>query len=716
MVMASRYILSELRDFNPRVVVVTDRIDLDRQIHETFIHTKMKASRASTGKHLVELINDDKADVITTLVHKFDTAVNNQKPLLSPNIFVLVDESHRTQYGELHIKMKRLFPNACYIGFTGTPLMKSEKRSTIKQFGGYLHVYTIADGVRDKVIVPLLYEGKMVDQTINRKAIDHRLEVITRNLTEKQKEVVMQKWSRFEKVASSDQRIKMIAFDINNHFLMMNKASGTFKGMLATNSKKEAIRYYNEFEALGDLKTKVIISPPNVKEGHDEVDQESDDIVLKFWNNMLKEYGSAEEYEERIIYEFVNGGDVDLLIVVDKLLTGFDAPRANVLYIDKELKEHTLLQAIARVNRLYEGKDFGFIIDYRGLLSNLNEAMGMYSGAGLENYDPDDLKGALYDVIGIIGSLRQSYTDLNQIFAKINNKNDIEEYHVLLGDEKLRETFYDLLSKFGRYLSVTLESEKIYLSLDEEEIKKYKDAFKFYQQLRKNVKYIYSETVDHKEYEEKMQNLIDNYIAAEEIIRVTNPVDIMDEQGFEEELKRLGSPRSKADAIRTRIGVSISKHWEENPAYYKKFSERIEETLRTYKEKRINEIEYFNKMVEIMDEYKKGESGIEYPDLIKYNNNAQAFYGIAMDTIKERNEIYINEKSVAELSLEIEKIIEGTIKVDWHNNTEINRLISLKLDELLYDFFEKNNLEWNYPDDADRMIDNIKMVAMRRYK
>ncbi|HHX68562.1 MAG TPA: type I restriction endonuclease subunit R, partial [Gallicola sp.] len=689
----------------------------DKQIHKTFVHTKMKTSRANTGKHLVDLISNDNADIITTLVHKFDTAVNNQKPVLSNNIFVLVDESHRTHYGELHIKMKRVFPNGCYIGFTGTPLMKKEKRSTVSQFGGFFHVYNIADGVRDKIIVPLLYEGKMVDQTINRKAIDNRLEIITRNLNEKQKEAVMRKWSHFEKIASSDQRIKMIAFDINNHFIKMNKTSGIkFKGMLATNSKKEAIRYFNEFEALGDLKTKVIISPPNQKEGNDEVNQETEDIVKKFWNKIIENYSSDEEYEEYVKEEFVNGDEVDLLIVVDKLLTGFDVPRANVIYIDKELKEHTLLQAIARVNRLYDGKDFGFIIDYRGLLSNLNVAMGMYSGAGLEHYDPNDLKGSLYDVIEIIGSIRQSYTNLNNVFSKVKNKDDSEEYQVLLSDDELREKFYELLSKFGRYFGIALEIERIYTSLSEEEIDKYKKAFKFYQELRKNVKFRYSDTIDHKEYEGKMQNLIDNYIAAEEILRITNPVDIMDEKGFEAELERLGSPSSKADAIRTRIAVSISEKWNDNPAYYKKFSERIEETLKAYKEMRINEIDYFNKMLEIMDDYKKGDSSIEYPEVIKYNNNAKAFYGVAVDVVKEKNEIYGKEKSFGELSLEIEKIIEESIKVDWHNNVGINNLISQKLDDLLYNFYEENNLQYDYPMDIDRIIDTVKTVAIRRYK
>ena len=214
-----------------------------------------------------------------------------------------------------------------------------------------------------------------------------------------------------------------------------------FKAMLATNSKIEAIRYLEAFEELGDLNCAVVISPPDMREGHDVVDEESKNKVHRFWKRMMDRYGTEENYEDTIKNEFVNGDELDLLIVVDKLLTGFDAPRATVLYIDKPLKEHNLLQAIARVNRLYEGKDYGLIIDYRGLLEKLDEAMQIYSGAGLENFDPEDLQGAVYDVISIVGSLRQAHADLWQMFAPIKNKKDQEEYQVFLADESGAKNF-----------------------------------------------------------------------------------------------------------------------------------------------------------------------------------------------------------------------------------------------------------------------------------
>lgn len=716
MVMLAKYILSELRGFNPKVIVVTDRVELDKQIHKTFSHTRLKASRATSGSHLVDLINDNHSDIVTTLVHKFDTASSKQKPIESRDIFVLVDESHRTQYGELHLKMKKVFPNACYLGFTGTPLMKKEKNTLIK-FGKLIHKYTIADGVRDKAIVPLLYEGKMVEQSVNQKAIDHRLEMITRNLNDKQKEEVKQRWSKYEKLASSEQRIYLIAEDINKHFVENYKTQGSqFKAMLATNSKIEAIRYLEAFEELGDLNCAVVISPPDQREGHEVVDQESKDKVQQFWKRMMDRYGTPEKYEDAIKDEFVNGDELDLLIVVDKLLTGFDAPRATVLYVDKPMKEHTLLQAIARVNRLYEGKDYGLIIDYRGLLDKLDEAMQMYSGAGLENFDPEDLKGAIYDVIIIIGSLRQYYSDLWQIFAPIKNKNDREEYEVCLEDEERREEFYGVLSNFGRNLGIALESEKIYNTLPPEELQKYKKDFKFFQDLRKSVKLRYSDTIDHKEYEAKMQKLMDNYISAEEVIRITNPVDILNTKAFEEEIERLGSKRAKADAIRTRLTKSVHAKWDENPSYYKKFSERIQEAIQEYRDKRISEAEYFNRMKDIMKDYQSGQSTEEYPSVIKENRNAQAFYGVTKDILSETRETAASydTNTLGNLASRMDEIIKEHQKVDWHDNVEIHNRIAQELDDLLFDFKEKYNLDIDF-DTIDKIIEQIKTVALRRY-
>jgi type I restriction enzyme R subunit len=727
MVMLSRYILSQFADIHPQVLVITDRIELDSQIHQTFNHSRLRAERAISGRHLVELINNNGADIITSLVHKFDTASKHQKPVKSKNIFVLIDESHRTQYGELNIKMKKVFPNACYLGFTGTPLMKKDK-STMKKFGGrMIHKYTIKDGVEDGAIVPLLYEGRLVEQTVNRNAIDKRIEMITRNLAEKQAEELKKKWSKFEAIASSEQRIRLIADDIYVHYTKFYK--DTFaKAMLATASKFDAIRYKESFDEYGDLKTAIVISPPDQREGYDEVDAEPKDRVLKFWNKMMEAYSDPQKYEDHIKSEFIDGDELEILIVVDKLLTGFDAPRASVLYVDKPMKEHTLLQAIARVNRLYEGKDFGLIVDYRGLIQELDSAMRTYSGAGLENFDGKDLEGALVDVISIVGKLRESYSNVVAIFKGIKNKQDKEEYELLLGDEALRNDFYNQLSNFGKYLGIALESEHVYNAIGEDDIKLYKREFKFYQELRASVKLRYSDTIDHKEYEAKMRNLMDTYIAAEDIIQITAPVDILNEKEFEDELMRLGSPRAKADAIRTRMTKRISEKWDENPAYYKKFSERIEEIIEQYKEKRISELEYLEKMRNVMNDFRKGYSGTTYPEKIKHNIHAQAFYGVVKEVLEderyyeagdtelvaEDGPIYNYEGILADIAMEVDVIIERHCKVDWHDNPDVHKKISQEIDELLYLVKKKHFPKMTF-DQIDTMIENIKTVALRRY-
>ena len=735
MVMFARYMLYNLQSSDPKVVVVTDRIDLDKQIRNTFVHSRIKTDRADSGEHLAKLIADNNSQVITTLVHKFKTVAKGSKPNLSKDIFILVDESHRSEYGEMYLQMKKIFPNACYLGFTGTPLMKKDKNTMIK-FGRLIHKYTIVDGVRDKSIVPILYDGRMIDQTVNRQAIDTQLDIITRHLTEKEKEEVRKKWANFEKIASSEQRLKLVAFDINQHFLKEYKTAGAqFKGMVAVERKKDAIKYLEAFEELADLNVAVVISSPDMREGSEEIDDDPKEPVRRFWDKMMKKYGDGQNYEEAIKNEFINGDDIDLLIVVDKLLTGFDAPRATVLYIDKSMKEHTLLQAIARVNRLYEGKDFGLVVDYRGLFDKLDEALGIYTGeGGLDSFDADDLKGAVYDVISIIGSLRQNFSDLSDMFASIANKKDMESYEIMLADEDERNKFYEILSSLGRYLKVALSSENIYKALSEPEIEKYKNAFKFYTEVRRSVMSRYSDNIDHKEYEQKMQKLIDNYIAAQGVINIIAPVNILDREAFDEELERLGSTKAKADAIQTRMTKHINEHYFENPAFFKRFSERIEEILAKYKEKRLSDLELLTKMRKTMDDLRNGVDNIECPEVLKNNAHGKAFYGVICDVLDSCKEDSGDELKVAEssapysannednskililssLAINIDGIIDRLTKVDWHSNPDVHNKISQEIDGLLYTY-EKNNGLILSPKEVETLISEIIKVALSRY-
>lgn len=711
MVMLAKYILMELKDCHPRVVIVTDRKELDAQIAATFAHTRLTPARATSGRHLVELVNSARADVITSIINKFNTVERQEVKNPSRDIFVLVDESHRSNYGLMATRMRSVFPNACYIGFTGTPLMKSEK-NTMARFGRLIHKYTIRDGVEDGAIVPLIYEGRFVEQKVDEENIDLWFKQTTRRLTEAQREDLRRKWSSIRRLTSTDARIKRIALDISEHFIEGYKDTG-FKAMLATNYKRDAIRYLECFEQFGDLNCAVVISPPDMREGVDDVDEGADDLVVSFWNKMMQQYGDADRYEEAIKNRFCDG-EIDILIVCSKLLTGFDAPLCQVLYIDKELKEHGLLQAIARTNRLHEGKDYGLIVDYRGLIEKLDTAMDMCSGAGLENFDGGDLKGVVVDVMSAIGNLRSAYTQLVELFAPVGSISDAEAVEVFLADDNVRQDFYTLLCAFGRALHLVLNAEQAYNALGKEERQKYQDTFIFFSKVRRSVKLQYCDAIDNAEYEPLMQNLLDTHLSVAGLKKITSPIDILNKDDFEKELEELGSLRSKADAIASRMTRSISEKRDENPAYYDSFSKRIRDALALYKEKVISEAEYLAKMRTILGDYHAGRSTVSYPERIKNNVHAQAFFGVLTALFDEVEDERITPDFVAEVSEEITKIVASHSQVDWTNNKTIHDRISQDIDDLFYKYEKEHGLKLSF-DLIDKIIDNVKTVALRRF-
>ena len=711
MVMLAKYILMVLADCNPRVVIVTDRKELDGQIAATFSHTRLNPARATSGRHLVELVTSGKADVVTTIINKFNTAERLAARNTSRDVFVLIDESHRSNYGSMAAKMRTVFPNACYIGFTGTPLMKREK-NTLTKFGKLIHKYTIQDGVEDGAIVPLIYEGRFVEQKVDEENIDMWFRQTTKRLTDPQKEDLRQKWSSIRRLTSTDARIKRIALDINNHFILGFKDTG-FKAMLATNYKRDAIRYLKCFEQFGDLNCAVVISPPDMRESVDDVDEGTDHEVVEYWEKMMKQYGDADTYEEAMKNKFCDG-EIDILIVCSKLLTGFDAPICQVLYIDKELKEHGLLQAIARTNRLHDGKEYGLIVDYRGLIQKLDAAMDMYSGAGLENFESGDLRGVVIDVLEALGQLRTAYTNLIDIFTDIKNLDDTEAVEVALADEKRREQFYNLLCAFGRALNLALNSEQVYAALPGEERKKYQDCFVFFSKVRRSVKIRYCDAIDNSEYEPLMQNLLDTHLSVAGLKQITSPVDILNKDDFEQELEELGSLHAKADAITSRLSKSISAKYEENPAYYDSFSKRIKDALDQYKEKVISEAEYLAKMRSILEDYRSGKSSVIYPERIKHNVHAQAFYGVITALFDDAQVEGMTPDFAAEIAEEITAIIAKHSCVDWTNNQTIHNRISQDIDDLFYAYEKSRGLVLSF-DLIDKVIENVKTVALRRF-
>lgn len=709
MVMLAKYILEELKPQNPRVVVVTDRKELDKAIATTFAHTRLTPARATSGKNLCDLINDGKADIITSIINKFNTVDNQGVKNNSRDIFVLVDESHRSNYGSLATKMRTVFPNACYIGFTGTPLLKSEK-NTLQTFGKLIHKYTIRDGVEDKAIVPLIYEGRFVDQTVDEQNIDLWFKMVTRKLNKAQIAGLKSRWSSIQKLTSSDSRIKRVAIDIYQHFMDGFKKSG-FKAMLACNFKRDAVRYKQIFDNLCDIRTEVVISAPDMSEGHDDIDESSDNLVVNFWNKMMKQYGDADEYEDTLKNQFCDG-EIDILIVCSKLLTGYNAPRTQVLYIDKELKEHNLLQAIARTNRIHEGKDFGLIVDYRGLIDKLDSAMEVYSGAGLENYDSADIKGVIVDVMSCVARLREAYSHLWDVFTPIKNKKDSEEIEVFLADVDVREKFYNTLCSYGRAFTMVMNSVQAFAAFERQEIEMFRDTLIFFTKIRKSVKIRYADTLDNSEYEPQMRNLLDTYMSVKDVIQIYEPIDIMKIGDFDKVLEKLPSDRSKADAIVSHITKRITLNHDENPAFYDSFSQRINAVLEEFKNKVLSEREFLKKMFGVLKDFRKGDTKQKFPEKIAGDLDAQAFYGVIASILFAKYKI--ETEAVADIAFSITSIVRRRDKVDWKNNTDVHNRIRQDIDDLFYDIENNRGVVVEF-DDIDKISESVLNVAIRRF-
>ena len=692
---------------NSKIIVVTDRIDLDEQIHDTFKNTDIKVGRASSGSDLIEKLQSG-VSVITTLVHKFEKMQSQKVAIRDSDIFVLVDESHRTQGGDLHKAMKKALPLACYIGFTGTPLLKREKNSFAK-FGGEIHRYTIDDAVKDGAVLPLLYEGRYVGQEVlDADGLTRKFDLISKELSDEAKRDLQQKWARFERVASSEQRLELIALDINEHFKKSLKmAKGGFKAMLATQRKYDAIKYHQIFEEYGEIRTAYVISSNE----HEELEGGYKEYVAKAWQDTIRGYGSEEAYLAYVKNEFIYGDEIDLLVVVDKLLTGFDAPRASTLYIDKQLKEHNLLQAIARVNRLYDGKDYGYIIDYRGLLGELDQALTSY--ASLSGFDPEDLTGAVIDVRSEIVKTKTYYTHLDGLFSDVKFKDDLESYVAVLEDVQKRDDFKEWLSQFARAFKLALSSEKICDILSEEEIKAYKQRVKFYNELRKAVQLRYHEACDFGKYEAQMQKLLDTYVSAKEVNELTKLVNIFKTE-FDDEVQRVEGKNAKADTIISAVSAVVKEKMESNPAFYKSIAKQIQDVIDEYKAKRLSEEEKLAKAKQLKDlitgALKPNED--RYPKEFNGKKILFAIYDNLLDILSDMGLADI-ETVAKNLSLKFYEIYEqASRKPEWQKNKEVENEITSAMEDALWDVEDEYSISIY---DKEQIYQTIRGIGISFY-
>lgn len=699
---------------NPRIILVTDRTDLDAQITKTFKKCGKDVENATTGKNLVDLLESNTDSVITTIINKFATAIKKVKqPLTDPNIFVLIDEAHRSQYKEMAIQMNRVLPNACKIAFTGTPLMKKDK-NTAFTFGGIIKpVYTVKQAVDDHAVVPLLYEGRIVPQSVTEGPIDTFFERVCEDLTEEQSVDLKKKFSRTDILNQTEQRIYSIATDISEHFTNNWKGTG-FKAMLVTPKKRVAILYKEYLDEIGKVSSEVLITAPDDREGEETAYGGTPEEVKAFWKRMMDEHGTPHKYQENLISRFKGQETPEIMIVVDKLLTGFDEPKVTVMYLDRHLCGHTLLQAVARVNRTSEGKPYGYIIDYYGVLAELDNALSIYSEYDEE--EKDVFRETLAPINEKISELPQKSADLWEMFKTIPNRRDLEAYAQSLRPEDRRHEFYDRLMAFSSVLQLALSTKEFYEHTEEGTIQRYKEDLRMFVKLRTSVQLRYSEAIDYKKYEARIEKLINRHVESDEVKVITKLVNIFDTENFQKEVDSIVGTAAKADTIASRTAKYIRENMDSDPAFYKKFSQLIKEAIDAYEQGRLSDNEY----LERIQRYKEdvlNHTDSELPSELEHNNAGKAYFGIALENYKR----LFADQPVREMALAtanafdniIRKsvIVDEAVLVDWQSKSDTIGKMKIEMeDELIDNIKRKYGIDFSF-DDMDIIIDSCVNVA-----
>ncbi len=710
MVMLAKMIAFSSDISQERIVLVTDRHNLDDQIYAAFKHCGKELVQATTGKHLAELLRENKGRIITTLVHKFKAAVGRHAVKnMDDNIFVLADEVHRTHYNIYHANMRLVLPNACYIGFTGTPVMKKNK-NTVEQFGGMIDTYSMTRAVKDKVVVPLLYEGRHVAQYVDKHGIDAWFERITEKLSDAQKADLKRKFSTPSQINKAEQTIKAIAWDISEHFHENWQGTG-FKAQLAVPCKDAALLYKKYLDEFGEVTSEVLISPPDKREGEENIYAKNKQSIHQFWNAMMKQYGSEQKYNDGIINRFKFSESPEIIIVVDKLLTGFDAPCNTVLYLARRLKDHTLLQAMARVNRLYDGKEYGYVLDYLGVLENINHTLDVYKK--LEEFQQKDLINVLTDITKEIDTLPQKHSVLWGTFNTIRNRFDEEEYEQILASDALRHKFYERLSNYARTMAIAFSNVDFYERTPAGKIEQYRCDLKFFSKLRISVRRRYAESIDFAEYEGKIQKLLDTHVGAGEVEKITPLINVFNQEAFKEELEKLSSDAAKADTIAHRTKRTIEMRKSEDPVFYERFSKLIDRAIKDFRSGRIKDSEYLNKVNNASD-CVINRTGDDIPDKLEHYGSAKAYFGCLKKILCQTGEVsFIPSDEIAETALQIHDVIEQHRIVDWIDNNDVKKRMGLNMDDILYAIQDKFNLIFS-GEDHEKLVKQCLDIAETR--
>jgi type I restriction enzyme, R subunit len=653
-----------------RVLIVTDRDELDKQIEKVFSGVSESIYRATSGADLISKLNSMEKGLLCSLIHKFGShsggevsaaevaeyvaELKNNLPKdfkAKGKIFVFIDEAHRTQSGDLHGAMKTILPDAVFIGFTGTPLLRSDKRRSVEVFGPYIHTYKYDEAVRDGVVLDLQYEARDIAQRITSQAkIDQWFDSKTAALNDIEKAQLKRRWGTMQKVLSSRTRLSVIVSDIVLDMEIKPRLmSGHGNAILVSSSIYEACKYYELFSQT-ELKGKVAIVTsyaPHISDIKGEESGEGDtEAIEKYdaYKKMLGEWFNEEPdaavtkielFEEQAKKRFIEKpGQLKLLIVVDKLLTGFDAPSATYLYIDKEMRDHGLFQAICRVNRLDStDKEYGFVVDYKDLFKSLEGAVADYTSGALDGYDEADVAGLLTNRLGKakedLEAAREHILALVEIVAPPKGTAEYLAYflspanaseEVIKTDERNRLTLYKMVSAYVRTY-VEIASEMIEAGFTPEMAAKIKTEVAHFEAVRSEVKLASGDAPDLKLFEPGMRHLIDTYIKAEDSVKVSDFEDLTFVQLFvKDSQKALGalpeglrkSEKASALVIENNVRKVIVEESPVNPKYFEKMSELLEQLVSLRLRNAIEYKEYLKQIAELAAKVQSPNS-VDYP-------------------------------------------------------------------------------------------------------
>ncbi len=680
-----------------RILIVTDRRELDAQIQGVFSGIGEDLYRADSKKDLLSVLFENKEFLVGSLVHKFDDndlEDLKKQPVLKEWV-VLVDECHRTQSGKLHKAMKSLLPNAIFIAFSGTPLLKQDKKTSQEVFGNYIHCYKFNEAVSDRVVLDLNYEARSVDQYVSSpEKLDEYFELKTQGLNEAAKTELKKKWVNLQKVFSTKDRLARIVQDIVLDMAKLPRLrNGKGNAMLVAESVYNACRYFELFLET-ELKDKVAVITsyePNIADLKDCGSDESEEsykyrtyctMLQNFFNEKdeKKALNQIKEFEEKVKERFINEPNrMKLLIVVDKLLTGFDAPSLTYLYMDKTMQDHGLFQAVCRVNRLdSEDKDFGCIIDYKDLFDSLQEVHSDYTNKAFENYEREDIQGLISDKSQKIKKkLEETRDQLKSLCEGVKEPKDEEDYIAYFCGSDLeksaqkRRLFYQLVGAFLRMFVELNNLEKPIYS--KEETQPIKQEAECYRHLQKAIGLSSGDSVDLKSYSEDMRRILDAYIKttdSEVLFQIEDQglcevLAQMDIDDFNKALSQaFKNESSMAESIANNTRKRIIEKEASDPKYYEKLSSLLNDLILQFREKKLTYLEYLQQIHDLAKKVIDKEDR-NYPKKINTN---------ALKTL------YDNLDENEALALEIDACIRDNKKDGWvgHNQKEKNLKIALK--------------------------------------